>query len=858
MRVMGLLAVLLPIGCAPREAPSPMPDPEPGIPLSLATQRAEVIRDLSYAIAFDLPDSASEPVTGRAAIRFTLRDASQPLVLDFAPGAASLLSLALDGAPVPFTTVNEHIVIPAELLDAREMVVEVEFRAGDAALNRNPDFLYSLFVPARAHLTFPCFDQPDLKARYTLALTMPEDWVAVANGAEQSRNESAGRVTVHYAETKPIPTYLFAFAAGRFQVESADRHGRRFQMLHRETDVAKVRRNRETIFDLHASALEWLEDYTGIPYPFDKFDFVMVPSFQFSGMEHPGAILYNASSMLLDPSATENQMLSRASTIAHETAHMWFGDLVTMRWFDDVWMKEVFANFMAAKIVNPSFPTVNHDLRFLLAHYPAAYAVDRTLGTHPIRQPLDNLSQAGSQYGAIIYQKAPIVMRQLERLVGALTLRDGLRQYLTQFAFANATWLDLVHILDDRSDRDLAAWSKVWVEEAGRPIIDTTLQIDAKGTLLELALTQRDGEPTRSLRWTEAMEVIVGTDAGVSTFGVELNGERAIVSKATGLRGVRFVLPTGGGLAYGEVVLDERSRAYLLRSTPDLSDPLTRGAVWVTLWEELLARRVAPEALVTALLAALPREDVQQNAQFMIGSLREAYWRFLPPRTRAALAPVVERVMRAGIARGKTASAKSAYFNGFRSTVLTPAGLRWLERVWSRAEQVPGLPLAEPDEATLALELAVRDVPDAASILTRQHDRMTNPDRKARFAFVMPALDASPQVRQRFFEALADVANRRREPWVIEGLSYLHHPLRAADSARFVLPALEHLAEIRRTGDIFFPKNWMDATLGGYQSPDVARIVRQFLDDRPDYPIRLRRIILQSADDLFRAAEVVR
>ncbi len=133
---------------------------------------------------------------------------------------------------------------------------------------------------------------------------------------------------------------------------------------------------------------------------------------------------------MLDESATQNQLLERASVIAHETAHMWFGDLVTMRWFNDVWMKEVFANFMAAKIVNPSFPQVNHELRFLLAHYPAAYQVDRTAGTNAIRQELDNLDEAGQMYGPIIYQKAPIVMRQLELIVGARRFRDGLREYL--------------------------------------------------------------------------------------------------------------------------------------------------------------------------------------------------------------------------------------------------------------------------------------------------------------------------------------------------------------------------------------------------------------------------------------------
>ena len=238
---------------------------------------------------------------------------------------------------------------------------------------------------------------------------------------------------------------------------------------------AKVARNREAIFDLHAAALEWLERYAGIPYPFGKFDFVLVPSFQFGGMEHPGSIFYNASSLLLDPSATTNQKLGRASLIAHETAHMWFGDLVTMRWFDDVWMKEVFANFMAAKIVNPTFPEINHELRFLYAHYPAAYDVDRTAGTNPIRQRLDNLNEAGSLYGAIIYQKAPIVMRQLEMIVTPDGLRDGLREYLKQHAFGNATWPDLIALLDRRTPEDLAAWSRAWVEEAGRPIIATEL-----------------------------------------------------------------------------------------------------------------------------------------------------------------------------------------------------------------------------------------------------------------------------------------------------------------------------------------------------------------------------------------------
>ena len=204
-------------------------------------------------------------------------------------------------------------------------------------------------------------------------------------------------------------------------------------MFHRETDAAKVARNREAIFDLHASALEWLERYTGIPYPFGKFDFLLVPSFQFGGMEHAGRDLLQRLGLLLDESATQNQKLGRASVIAHETAHMWFGDLVTMRWFNDVWMKEVFANFMAAKIVNPSFP----------GDQPRAAVPARALPgrvrrrSHPGHQRRSasrstTSNEAGTLYGAIIYQKAPIVMRQLEMIARRDGFRDGLREYLTR------------------------------------------------------------------------------------------------------------------------------------------------------------------------------------------------------------------------------------------------------------------------------------------------------------------------------------------------------------------------------------------------------------------------------------------
>src|SRR5438876_6269121 len=469
------LMTLLP-GCHGKDKITEPADPEPAVSLALATERAQSIEALRYDLAFAIPVAPTAPITGKAVIRFNAKDVTRPLVLDFSPGADRISSISVAGRPSHFRLVKDHIIIPSSELASEDNAVEISFRAGDASLNRSPDFMYTLFFPARALLAFPCFDQPNLKARFALKLTIPENWEAVSNAEETFREQLGDRVRPRSAETQPIPTYLVAFAAGRFQVETAERNGRWYRMLHRETDAKKIEQNKKAVFDLHASSLEWLEKYTGIPYRFGKFAVVLIPSFQFSGMEHPGSIFYNAASILLDESATENQMLDRASTIAHETSHMWFGDLVTMQWFNDVWMKEVFANFMAAKIVNPAFPNVNHELRFLLSNYPAAYSVDRTQGTHPIRQELENLNDAGSLYGAIIYEKAPVVMRQLERILGPDKLQEGLQSYLTQFQFGNATWLDLVHLLDERTDLDLAAWSRAWVEEAGRPSVSTEIQ----------------------------------------------------------------------------------------------------------------------------------------------------------------------------------------------------------------------------------------------------------------------------------------------------------------------------------------------------------------------------------------------
>jgi aminopeptidase N len=822
----------------------------PGVSARLAEERASAIGDLRYELAFDIPAARRDAVQGRAVVSLRL-EAPHRLVFDFSQPDDRLRAVRVDGTEVETLVDQGHVVIPAGLTRAGINTVEFEFVAGDEALNRSDEFLYTLFVPARARLAFPSFDQPDLKARYRLQLTVPQGWQAVANGATaSSRTEADGRATLDFEETLPLSTYVASFAAGRFAVETATRNGRAFRMFHRETDRAKVARNRDAIFDLHASALAWLESYTALPYPWGKFDFVLIPSFQFGGMEHAGAILYNASGLLLDESATQNQHLERASLIAHETAHMWFGDLVTMRWFDDVWMKEVMANFMAAKIVNPSFPDVNHDLRFLLAHHPAAYQVDRTAGANAIRQELANLDGAGQLYGPIIYQKAPIVMRQLEMILGADAFRDGLREYLRRYAYSNATWNDLVALLDARTSVDLAQWSTAWVEERGRPTVATGMRVGARGDFegLEIVVEDRLG---RGLVWPQRLQIALGYEDGVRTVETFINESRTIVTAPRGLDRPRFVLASGGGVGYGLFLLDEESRQYLLRRIDDVANPLARGAAWVTLWDNFIEGTVDARVLFDVMIRALPREEDEQNTERVLAYLTRLFWTHLSSDDRRARGPALEKTLRSGLARGGSQSQKAAWFNAYRDTVLSESGLAWLERVWRREESVEGLALAEPDEITMALELAVREVPRWEEILRVQAARTENPDRRERFQFVVPALSADPAVRERAFDRLRVPENRRREPWVLESLRYLNHPLRQEHARVFLRPALDLLREIQRTGDIFFPTRWIQSVLSGHSSREAAAIVRDFLSRELQYPQRLRWTILIAADELW-------
>lgn len=762
----------------------------PGVSQDLALSRSARIGGVKYELHFDLLD-VEEKVEAEESLTFEAASKAD-VILDFKVPGGSLLSLTANGAAVPAEVSDEHIVIPRRYVKRGANNVEICFLAGKQSLNVRSGFAYTLLVPDRARTLFPCFDQPDLKATFLLALDVPAGWEAVSNTAVQEEipivsdgsGELCGR-RVAFAPTEPLSTYLFSFVAGRFDKLTASRGGRSVSMYHRETDPSKLAQT-DDIFDLVFDSIEWMEEFTGMQYPFSKYDFIVLPDFQYGGMEHAGATLYNDRRIFLGPAPTTNEILGRASLIAHETAHMWFGDCVTMKWFNDVWTKEVFANWMASKMIRPQYPEVNHALSDLRTLYAPAYEEDRTEGRCAIQRPLDNLMNAGLIYCNTIYDKAPVVMEMIAQKLGSERFRSCLQEYLRTYAYANATWDDLIAIFDASTDEDLAAWSDSWVKEAGMP------------------------------------EYTAGA------------GDDLVDGK--------YWLPNLDGRGYGWYRPDGPSMSYIMEHWCGFDDT-ARMSLLMTLYENSWHGELDRRSFVQWGTS----EILQEPNPLVLSSLIS----YVVSESSRLDEPAGEFLscLRALAADGsRSHELRLLAFRQYYRNAADEEHLDEIHAIWKDKKPYPGLVLGENDYTDMSYYLMMEEPDAAGDIYALQRSRITNPDRLETFEFVSRAASPDADVRHELFESLlASPEHRRPESRVLSAMSFLCHRSRAEEALQYIEPALEILPEIQATGDIFFPKSWCRTLLAAqHDNPEAQAIVDAFLASHTDLHPLLVNKILQS------------
>jgi aminopeptidase N len=819
----------------------------PGVSSELSIHRRAEIADIRYQLDFQIPATKSEPIHATETIYLNLKTNARPLQIDFKQNADHIHALSVNGKTITPKLENEHIVIAPSQLRKGNNTISLQFTAGDASLNRNADYLYALFVPDRARTVFPCFDQPDLKAHFTLTLRVPAGWKVLANGQLKDSTSNGSQTIYNFADSDLLPTYLFSFTAGKYTRAQKQIGQYNAEFLYRETDPGS---NVDSIFQAHADALRFLETWTGIRYPFQKVGFAAIPDFQFGGMEHPGEVQYKAVSLFLKE-PTKDQLIARTSLISHETAHMWFGDLVTMQWFNDVWMKEVFANFMADKVVEQLMGSETFNLQFLQDHYPGAYGVDRTPGANPIRQQLDNLQDAGSMYGNIIYHKAPIMMRQMELLMGKDNFRKGIQEYLHKYAFSNATWNDLVQILARYSKYDLLSWNKVWVSQPGRPVFNYT--VSYKGDKIDKFNITQHPEAGAARIWPQAFAITLVYADSIHTIPVNMNTASMQLKAATGLTKPQFILFNADGIGYGLFPADKTMQEQIF----NLKSAVSRASAYVNIYENVLSGRyMSPAELLTLLTKGLAIEKEETNLKLLSGYITSLYWNFSRPKDRAALAPQMEEALWNAMEAQSQTNNKKLLFKAYQNVYVSDIAAKRMYDVWQQQQPPAGIRLAEEDYISLALTIALKN-DTASSVITQQRDRLKDADKKARLDFLMPALSANVMQRDSFFTSLTDRRNRAKESWVVAALGYLHHPLRQSTSYKYLSQSLELVEEIQRTGDIFFPQSWLGATFGAYQTKEAWQVVQQFLLKHPDYNPRLKAKIMQTTDNLYRAQKLL-
>jgi len=824
---------------------------ENGVSEQLAIFRKQQISNLNYELLFEIPMQKQEEINSKLVLNLALSDLSQPLYLDFKEKSQNIKSIESNGKNVAIVHEKGHIIIPAENLILGKNQVIISFIAGNLSLNRNDDYLYTLLVPDRASTLFPCFDQPDIKATYQLSLTVPKDWSVLAGAEVKDKIEKGEFINYTFAESDKMSTYLFSFVAGEFKTVTQKPGNREMTMLYRENNAEKLRISTDTIFNLHQQSLEFLEKYTNYPFPFQKLDFASIPEFQYGGMEHVGAIQYRESAVFLDNTATDELKLSRAKLIAHETSHMWFGDLVTMKWFDDVWMKEVFANFMADKIMNPIFPKINHNLQFFTTHYSGAFAEDRSLGTHPIKQHLANLKDAGSLYGSIIYNKAPIMMRQLEATMGKEPFQKGIEKYIKKYANNNADWNNLVEILDAETPLDMKKWSEVWVNKSGRAIFTDKIEYDSKNRIKKFEIEQKAEDKSKNI-WPQVFQIGLVYKDTFKVIDVAVKDKKTVLKELIGLEKPLNIIYNYNGFGYGVFPLDGNNLKYIAT----LKDEVARASIYSNLYENTLTGNVAPHKAFDCFLNGIQLEENELVLKILTNNASAVFWRFLTENQQNATQKQFEDIVYNRLQTNLPGNIKKTLFNLFSSIAYSNSAKTKLYQIWNKEIVIQNLKLNEDDYTNIAMNLAIFKHEKADEILAKAQKAITNPDRQKRFEFLLPSLSKEESVRDAFMESLKEEKNREKESWVLSALANIHHPLRQESAQKHLRFCLDLTDEIQRTGDIFFPKDWLSGTIGRYSSKYAFDEVQRFLKENPNFSPILKRKLFQATDALYRAQNI--
>jgi len=822
-----------------------------------AAARSALIAVASYHVDLDLTGS-DEVFDSVCVVRFDCN----------APGSASFINLTapavreitLNGEPVSLGAFDGDRITLEGLAASNVLRVAANCaysRSGEG-LHRFTDpvdgrvYLYSDLETFDAHRVYACFDQPDMKATYELTVTAPADWIVVSNMAPESSIEDGEALRWHFPPTPVMPTYITAVMAGPYHVVRDEHDGIPLGVFCRQSLAPYL--DPDEILEVTRQGFDFYHNSFGIKYPFEKYDQLFVPEFKEGAMENAGCVTF-LEAYIFRSRVTDFAREARAETILHEMAHMWFGDLVTMRWWDDLWLNESFATWAGTLAQAEATRWTSAWTTFAQLYKSWAYRQDQLPSTHPIAADIPDIHAVEVNFDGITYAKGAAVLKQLVAYVGRENFLDGVRKYFGAHAWGNATLADLLSALEQTSDRDLASWSREWLQTAGVNTLRPSYSVDSDGRFTEFAVEQDAAESHPLLR---SHRIAIGlydrTEAGLSRrlrVETDVAGPRTVIPELAGQRRPDLVLVNDDDLTYAKIRLDDQSLQTLIDNSIGLfTESLPAALCWAAAWDMCRDGEMAARDYVRLVLSGISSVADISVVQTLLRQAGQAARRFADPGWRetglALLASSLRDLLQAAAAGSDE---QLAYLRAFAGVATSADDLTLLSGLLDGSVRLDGLTVDTDLRWALLERLVSRGGPGVAEIDAE---------------LARDATDAGER-HAATCRAAIPTAEAKHEAWRALAGGELTIAMFRATLAGFV--DLDHEELIEGYRDDYFDvvgdawRDWSSAMaqdfvsgayLVGALSPETVAATDAYIA-RTEPPAALRRLLIEGRDDVLRA-----
>ena len=788
-----------------------------------AAARSARIANVDYVLTFAL--SGGERFSGTSTVSFDLKDTASAVTLDL--DHASITSLVVNGKTVTPRYNQWFITLAAQDLKRGRNTVVVSYErrhsTNGEGSHRMVDpidgkvYTYSHFEPAAAHQMFALFDQPDLKATFKIVVTVPADWQVISTTRESNIEDLGATRRWRFPVTKKLSPYNFSMHAGPYKVWEDHSGKYPMRLFARQSVAAQV--TPADWFKFTKDGLTFFDNYFGIPYQFEKYDQLLVPDFLYGAMENAGAVTFAERGFLHRAAMTAGERQRLAAVIMHEMAHQWFGDLVTMKWWNGLWLNESFASFMGTLATAEATEFSNAWQSFYDSEKQGAYVADQHVTTHPIEVPVPSTANAFDNIDSITYAKGASALKQLRHLLGEENFRTGVRNYLRRYAYKNATLDDFIGSLSQAAHRDLSQWTQQWLYQPGVNTIAADYTC-SDGKINAFSLNQSAASPnTPTLSTLREQRVQVGVfalDQGKLTLrqnvAVTYEGARTAVPALIGAACPDLVYPNYGDWGFVKVRLDNRSFATAQAGLARVDDPLLRSMLWQSLWDSVRDGVLPLDAFVKTALANAPGETDYTLLGGIVGKIEATKGYLdvmLPQSVYARQTGLALEAMSwdAVLANKANSDFLRRWLNLYVGLAASPPALTRLADILAGKLAVPGLPINQDLRWLIVRQLNRLDYPGSAALIDAERLRDKS-DAGLSAAIAATTVRPDPVIKAQWLSTATDLQTALPFSQIRVTMGNLYPPEQSVLAEISAVARLQSLARLDKTAGPVYMRSY--------------------------------------------------